>query len=34
MKEKNKLAEILNKINEKNIHGEVETNGPIGNEIW
>jgi antitoxin MazE len=33
-KEKNKLPEILNKINEKNIHGEVETHGPVGNEIW
>jgi antitoxin MazE len=33
-KEKNKLSEILSKINEKNIHAEVETNGPIGNEIW
>ena len=33
-KEKNRLSEILSKINEKNIHGEVETNGPIGNEIW
>jgi antitoxin MazE len=31
---KNKLSEILGKINDKNIHGEVETNGPIGNEIW
>jgi antitoxin MazE len=33
-KEKNKLPEILSKINEENIHAEVETNGPIGNEIW
>jgi antitoxin MazE len=31
---KNKLSEMLNKINETNIHGEVETNGPVGNEIW
>jgi antitoxin MazE len=33
-KEKNKLSEMLNQINEKNIHGEVETNGPVGNEAW
>ena len=33
-KEKDKLLEILNKIHEKNIHSEVETNGPVGNEIW
>jgi antitoxin MazE len=33
-KRKNKLSEMLNEINEKNIHGEVETNGPVGNEIW
>jgi antitoxin MazE len=30
----NRLSEIVSKINEKNIHGEVETNGPVGNEIW
>jgi antitoxin MazE len=34
LKEKSKLSEILNKINEKNVHSEVETNGPVGNEIW
>jgi antitoxin MazE len=33
-KEKNKLSEILSKINDNNIHDEVETNGPVGNEIW
>jgi antitoxin MazE len=33
-KEKNKLSEILDKISEQNIHGEVETNGPVGNEVW
>jgi antitoxin MazE len=33
-KRKNKLPEMLNEINEKNIHGEVETSGPAGNEIW
>jgi antitoxin MazE len=33
-KSKDKLLEILNKINDRNIHGEIETNGPVGNEIW
>jgi antitoxin MazE len=33
-KEKDKLLKILNKINEKNVHGEVGTDGPMGNEIW
>jgi antitoxin MazE len=33
-KEKDKLSDILDKINDRNIHGEVETNGPVGNEIW
>jgi hypothetical protein len=34
LKRKNKLSEMLNEINEKNIHDEIETNGPVGNEIW
>jgi antitoxin MazE len=34
LKRKNKLSEMLNEINEKNVHGEVEANGPVGNEIW
>jgi antitoxin MazE len=33
-KRKSKLPEMINEINRKNIHGEVETNGPVGNEIW
>jgi antitoxin MazE len=33
-KEKNRLAEMVSKINAKNMHDEVETNGPVGNEIW
>ncbi|MDR3341613.1 MAG: AbrB/MazE/SpoVT family DNA-binding domain-containing protein [Treponema sp.] len=33
-KEKNKLSEMLKAINEQNIHEEIETNGPVGNEIW
>jgi antitoxin component of MazEF toxin-antitoxin module len=28
------LSEMLNSVNEKNIHGEVETTDPIGKEIW
>jgi antitoxin MazE len=31
---KNKLSEMLNLINETNIHEEVETNGPVGKELW
>ena len=29
-----RLAEMLEKINDENIHREVETTGPVGNEIW
>jgi len=32
--QKNKLSEMLGKINEQNLHKEVETDGPIGKEIW
>ncbi|MDR1252625.1 MAG: hypothetical protein LBK62_10755 [Treponema sp.] len=32
-KKKNKLLEMLDTINEQNIHEEVETNGPLGKEI-
>ena len=32
--QKNKLAEMLSKINEQNIHEEIETIGPVGKEIW
>jgi antitoxin MazE len=28
------LSEMLNAINEENIHEEVEINGPVGKEIW
>jgi antitoxin component of MazEF toxin-antitoxin module len=31
---KNNLSEILSLINEQNIHGEIESTGPVGNEIW
>jgi len=32
--QKNKLSELLNKVNEQNIHKEIETGGPVGKEIW
>ncbi|GHV76167.1 multidrug transporter MatE [Spirochaetia bacterium] len=28
------LSEMINLITEKNIHGEIETNGPVGKEVW
>jgi antitoxin MazE len=31
---KNKLSEIIKKINEQNLHEEIETGGPAGKEIW
>ena len=31
---KNKLSEMLEKINEQNLHEEIETGSPVGNEIW
>jgi antitoxin MazE len=33
-KRKKALSEMLTQINEENIHNEVETNSPTGNEIW
>jgi antitoxin MazE len=33
-KEKNKLSEMISAINEQNIHREIETNGPVGKEVW
>jgi len=33
-KQKNKLSEMLEKINSENIHQEIETTGPVGKEIW
>ena len=29
-----KLSEMLSLINNENIHEEIKTSGPIGNEIW
>ncbi|MDR0308000.1 MAG: AbrB/MazE/SpoVT family DNA-binding domain-containing protein [Chitinispirillales bacterium] len=31
---KHKLSEMLDKINEDNIHGEIETGVSVGKEIW
>ena len=32
--QKNKLPEMLSKINDNNLHNEIETNGPVGKEVW
>ena len=32
--QKTKLSDMLSEINEQNIHGEIETTGPVGKEIW
>jgi antitoxin MazE len=31
---KSKLSDILNKINEQNIHKEIDTGRSVGKEIW
>ncbi len=31
---KSKLSQILDQINEQNIHEEIRTTGPVGKEIW
>ena len=31
---KSRLSELLEKISDENIHKEVETTGPVGNEVW
>ena len=31
---KNKLSEMLSLINEQNLHEEVDTGDPVGNEVW
>ena len=31
---KSKLSKMLDEVNDQNIHQEVETTGPVGNEIW
>jgi antitoxin MazE len=32
--QKNKLAAMLSKINEENLHNEITTGEPVGKEIW
>ena len=31
---KNRLSEMVSQINEQNLHAEIETTGPVGNEVW
>ena len=31
---KNNLSDMLTLINEQNIHEEIKSTGPVGNEIW
>ncbi|MDR2547172.1 MAG: AbrB/MazE/SpoVT family DNA-binding domain-containing protein [Lachnospiraceae bacterium] len=31
---RNNLSEMLNLINERNIHEEVQSTGPVGKELW
>jgi antitoxin MazE len=31
---KSRLSEMLDKINDQNLHQEIETTGPVGKEIW
>jgi antitoxin component of MazEF toxin-antitoxin module len=33
-KDEYELNELLSMVNEDNLHYEIETDGPIGNEIW
>jgi antitoxin MazE len=32
--QKSKLSELLSKVNEQNIHKEIETGDHVGKEIW
>jgi len=32
--QKNKLSDMLDKINNQNIHKEIKTGAPVGKEIW
>ncbi|MDR2922606.1 MAG: AbrB/MazE/SpoVT family DNA-binding domain-containing protein [Treponema sp.] len=32
--QKNRLSEMLSKINEQNLHKEIDTGRPAGKEIW
>jgi len=31
---KSRLSEMLDKINDQNLHQEISTTGPVGKEIW
>jgi antitoxin MazE len=31
---KNRLSEMVSKINKQNLHAEIETGKPVGKEIW
>ena len=31
---KNRLSEMINGINEQNLHSEIDTGEPVGKEIW
>jgi len=31
---KSRLSEMLDNIDDRNVHGEIETTGPVGKEIW
>jgi len=31
---KSRLSEMLDKINDQNVHQEISTTGPVGKEIW
>ena len=31
---KNRLSEMVSKINKQNLHAEIETGEPVGKEIW
>lgn len=33
-KESAQLNELLSMVTEENVHYEIETDGPIGNEVW
>jgi len=34
LKETDQLDELLSMVNEQNVHYEIESDGPNGNEIW
>ena len=32
--QKNRLSDMVSKINSQNLHDEIETTGPVGKEAW